>query len=1238
MTPFWASVWLRALCLLLLWQDVGPRAAGISWRQESGFRWAELPTLQGKPAGFTLLPPGATGINFTNSLDEAASAANRILLNGAGLAAGDFDGDGLQDLFFCSLSGQSTLYRNVGGLRFQDVTQSSGLTLSKVVTRGAVFADINGDGWADLLVSTLNQGVFCYLNDGKGKFTDATVTAGTRSTFGSVTLALADVDGNGTLDLYVANYRSEDIRDRGQVDLMMVRGQMVVPPKLKDRLMVSRGQVIEYGEPDQLYLNDGKGRFSSMSWTNSAFLDEDGKRLTGPPLDWGLTASFRDINADGHPDLYVCNDYWTPDRIWINDGKGQFRALPRLAMRTSSSSSMGVDFSDLDRDGHLDFIVTDMLSRDPRLRKRQMPARWPIPEPILSIEFRPQIIQNTLFHNRGDGTFAEVANYAGVAASEWTWQPLFMDVDLDGYADLLVSAGHGRDVQDLDADREIRSRQRSWKGFTNAVERQRAYTAELMTHMRFYPSLEMPIFAFRNTGGLQFEEATAKWGTGQGGIHHCMAIADLDNDGDLDLAVNNLRSVATVYRNDTAAPRVQVRLKGLSPNTQGIGAHVTLRNGAVPMQSEEIIAGGRYMSGSEPSVVFGCGNAQSNMTVTVRWRTGRVSELAVAPNRIYEIDESAARETSSRPSGPKAVAPMQFEDVSAQLNHVHQDQLFDDLARQPLLYKRLSQLGPGVAWFDVNGDGFEDVVIGSGRGGQLAVFLNTGHGGFQRWVEPPFSLPVTRDQTGILGMRLPDGKALLLAGSANYEDGLAAGPAVRQYEVAQRRLDDSMPGQPSSTGPLALGDMDGDGELELFIGGRCLPGRYPEAAASLLLRRSSGRWQIDAEPTRLLRGVGLVSGAVWSDLDGDGLPELLLACEWGPVRVFKNQGGRFRDATADLGLERWSGWWSGIATADLDSDGKLDIVVSNWGLNSSYSASQQRPLNLYYADFFNSGKLDLIEAEFDPASGQDAPRRRLDSLAPVLPFLMERFTTHKAFSEATIATLTGANRPDLRKVQATTLASMAFFNRGNRFEAVPLPTEAQMAPAFAVVAADFNADGHEDVFLSQNFFDTEAENPRLDAGRGLLLAGNGKGGLHPIPGQDSGVKVYGEQRGAAACDYDQDGRVDLVVTQNSAATKLFRNTSPAKGLRVQLKGPPGNPSAVGAVLRLSAQGQLGPAREIQAGSGYWSQNSPVQVMASANAPDELVIRWPGGKVTKTTLSGEWREVTVDTTGAVSGKR
>jgi hypothetical protein len=592
---------------------------------------------QGK-TGFSRLSPTQTGVTFTNLLADERAATNRNLLSGSGVAAGDVDADGLTDLYFCALDNNNVLYRNLGAMRFQEI-KAPEISCPGWDCSGAVFADVDGDRDLDLLVNSLGRGTHLFLNDGKGSFSAAR-DSGLKTDSGATSMALADIDGDSDLDLYVTNFRPTTIRDNPQAKFSIefvkqkpvvakVDGRPATAPDLTNRFSVApSGEVVESGEADVLYENDGAGHFRSVSFTSGRFLDEHGRPLTEPPFDWGLAAQFYDFTGDGAPDLYVCNDYWTPDRIWINDGKGAFRAAPELALRTTSRSSMGVDFADIDRDGDPDCMIVDMLARTHPDRQKQVGE-------IQTFSFLPgvsnmrvQLSQNTLQLNRGDGTFAQIGEFSGLEGSEWSWCPIFMDVDLDGWEDLLVSNGHRRDFQDADAVAQIHQ----------AIASKRVTFSEPRKIMDLFPRQHVSKGAFRNNRNLSFSDTAAEWGLSEPDISHGFCLADLDNDGDLDLVMNNLGTAAAVYRNETTAPRIAIRLEGAGKNSAGVGAQITL-HGADSLQRQEMIAGGRYLSGDAIERVFAAPEKNS-FSLEVRWRDGKTKQVrGLAPNQRYVISE-----------------------------------------------------------------------------------------------------------------------------------------------------------------------------------------------------------------------------------------------------------------------------------------------------------------------------------------------------------------------------------------------------------------------------------------------------------------------------------------------------------------------------------------------------------------------------------------------------------------------
>ena len=479
----------------------------------------------------------------------------------------------------------------------------------------------------------------------------------------------------------------------------------------------------------------------------------------------------------------------------------------------------------------------------------------------------------------------------------------------------------------------------------------------------------------------------------------------------------------------------------------------------------------------------------------------------------------------------------------------------------------------------------------------------------------------------MLGWFAGDATPGLLVGASNYEDGSTNSSPARHYDLAAQTVRDILPAQTASAGPMALADVEGTGNLDLFVGGRVVPGRFPEPASSSFFRHNQNGFQFDPVASQAFVGLGLVSGAVWSDLNGDGTPELVLACQGGPIRVFRLDQGHFHEATESLGLGKYLGLWNSVCVGDFDGDGRLDIVAGNWGRNTKYESHLAQPLHFYYGDSDQDGLLEVVEAYFDPELRKIVPSRDWGVLSSAMPFIREQYHNYAEFSTAGVSEFLGEHMDQFKDMIVNTLDSMVFLNRGDHFEARPLPRETQLAPVFGLAVADFDGDGCEDVVASQNFFAVPPPQSRLDGGRGVLLQGDGQGGFAAMPGQNSGIKIYGEGRGLAVGDFDHDGRTDLAAAQNANATLLYRNTGGKPGLRVLLHGPPGNPLGIGAIVRIQYRdGRLGPVREVHAGGGYWSQDAATVVLGLAGEPQFVLVKWPGGTATKTSIPSGAREL------------
>ncbi len=1151
---------------------------------------------------FERLSAAATDIDF--HLQFPPDAPFDLLTDqtsGAGVAIGDADGDGLPDIFVTRYDLGNRLYRNLGGWRFEDVSERAGVSGMGAWCGGAAFADIDNDGDLDLYVCAYDAPNLLYLNRGDGRFDERAAAFGLDYSGASVMMAFADYDRDGDLDGYLTTHRlkkggrhllpksTREAVERGILEIG--QGRAAVRPEYSELFALmdkggGRRELIIAGQQDVLFRNEGAGQFRAVN-------EEAGIRGAGI----GLAAAWWDYNDDGWPDLYVSNDYKGADQLYRNNGDGTFAESARTALPHIPWFSMGSDSADINNDGRMDFLASDMSGSSHFSQKMGMgnmaKNRW-----FLLRSNPRQYMRNAVFVATGTERLWEAAALTGLANTDWTWSPKFGDFDLDGRVDLFVSNGMSRDFMNSDLAAAVRARE-DWKWRTT-------------------PILEQPNLAFRNLGGLSFQSVGAAWGLDQKAASYGAALADLDRDGDLDLAVVDFGQALSLYRNNgTAGAGLLIRLVGQASNRWGIGAKVAAQAGSLTV-ARVLTAAQGFMSANEPLVHLGFPEARAIDRLEVRWPSGVQQTFHdVQPGQLLKIREAGAVPPSR---SPKKETPW-FVERTPKWNWKHRERPFDDYLQQPLLPSRQSRLGPGMAAGDVDGDGDEDLFLGgaAGQSGSLALKQPAG------WnlITAPFAPDTESEDMGALffdadsdgdpDLYVVSGGAESKPGSERLKDRLYRNDGRGNFQKTAGVL----PGLAVSGSVVSASDFDRDGDLDLFVGGRSTPGRYPLAEPNQLLRNDGGRFAAVAD--RLASGLrhsGLVTAAIWSDIDSDGWNDLLVAHEWGAIRVFRNRQGRLADETEASGLASRLGWWNGIVSGDFDRDGDMDYLASNRGRNTKYHGNSRHPCVLYYGDVDGSGVPHIVEAKFE--GDVCYPERGRSCSAAAMPSLAGRFPTFRKFALASLSEI--YPKPQLAgalKLEVNTLDSVLLRNDGSgRFAVEPLPPLAQIAPGFGLAAGEFDGDGWLDCVLAQNDFSPQPETGRMGGGQSLALQG-GTGRLpEAVWPAASGLSVTGDAKSAVCSDANQDGLPDVWIAQNNGPVKLFLNQNALRNrfLAVRLQGRTGNPNAVGARVTVHCKDAKPQTQEVNAGAGYLSQSTPALFFGmGANAELKAVeIRWPDG--------------------------
>ncbi|MEA5140558.1 VCBS repeat-containing protein [Arcicella rigui] len=1081
---------------------------------------------------FQLLDSESTGINFVNEVkedDKLNVLEYQYLYNGAGVAVGDVNNDGLADVYFSGNMVENKLYLNKGSFHFEDITEIAGVAGRKKWKTGVSMADVNGDGKLDIYV--------CYSGPGTAqeRKNELYINTGTKNGVPTFIESAAKygLDAEGTFTTQVVFF---DMDKDGDLDVFMVNHAEMFYNAFYNTTKLRRTRHPRFG--NKLYRND-QGYFKDIS-------EEAG--IDGSGLNFGLNVSIADVNNDTWADLYVTNDYTEQDFLYLNQQNGHFKEVLKESMGHISKFSMGSAMVDVNNDLKNDVISLDMLPEDNfRQKLLKGPDEYDRYQLLVDSGFHHQNMRNMLQINVGNNPegipqFTEIGQLAGVSNTDWSWSPLVCDLDNDGNKDLYVTNGYLRDFTNMDFLKYTYQEEAD----KAKAQGKKMNTWELIKQM---PSTKVSNYCFANKAtneGLIFENTTEKWGLSAPSISTGAAYADLDNDGDLDLIVNNSNSPVMVFQNRSRQLSknhyIKLKLQENSANTFGLGAKVFVQT-AHTSQMQELYSAHGFQSSVEPSLHFGLGKDEWIKSVEIHWTNGKVTTLQhIKADTTLTIQSNTAKAINTPTASP---INSFFTDYTAKANlrFQHQETPFVDFKHQSLLPYQLSKQGPFIAKSDVNADGLEDIFIGGNQQKAGELFLQKRDGSFQTSPSQPWAKGTIGKDAGVLFFDADNDKDLDLfiakggvefdAHASAYQDQLYLNNGKGIFTITSEALPDLT----SNGSCVAVADYDKDGDIDIFVGGRSMPSRYPEPDYCYLLKNESKNGKVlfryaseQKEPS--LRRPGMVTSATWTDINKDGWLDLVVAGEFMPITIYENQRGQLVNQTQKYGLENTNGFWAKVIVEDMDNDGDLDIVAGNLGQNTQFKASEKEPITLCYADFDQNGTIDPLICYY--IQGKSYPLASLDELANQLPSIRKKFLKYKDYAEATLETLLSPEQiKQSNTLKINTLSSTFFENVGNgKFSAKVLPLSAQVSLASCISVADFNQDGKKDILVAGNFYPWRVQLGRNDASMGSLLLGNGKGKFTSVANQQAGLLLKGDVRDMLTIQLANQNRA-IFYTQNS---------------------------------------------------------------------------------------------------------